>query len=262
MTSTNSQTSIVTERPLPGPVPRFEIPGWRERYGVVAGVTGRGDDAEHPFDLGLWGNGPVGQTMRRWRAFLDAEPGFRAHVLAHQVHGTTVRWQAPERGWVLQEGLDGHLSRTAGVMLLVTLADCVPIYLIDPVRRMAALLHSGWRGTAGDILARGVEQLVEGGGSSVNDIVMHCGIAICGQCYEVGSEVMSALGKRVDETGRGHVDLRRLLADRGRQLGLTKISTSPICSGESRARFFSHRASRGADGRMVAFLGWPGPAAD
>lgn len=258
----NSPPTSVTETRLPGSVPRYAIPGWREEFGVVAGVTGRGTDPAAPFDLGLWSRAPVGDTMRRWRAFLTTEPGFPAQVLAHQVHGRAVRWQAPEVGWVLQEGLDGHLTRTPGVLLLVTLADCVPIYLVDPRRRTAALLHSGWRGTVADILARGVEELVEIGGSSVGDIVMHCGVAICGKCYEVGSEVLEAFGERPDTDGHGHLDLRDRLVDRGRSLGLTRISTSQICSAESPRDFFSHRASRGADGRMVAYLGWPQPAVD
>lgn len=228
----------------------------------MAGVTGRGDDPERPFDLGLWNLGGVGESMRRWRDFLGAEPGFHAHVLAHQVHGREMRWQAPERGWILQEGLDGHLTRKPGVMLLVTLADCVPIYLVDPRRRLAALLHSGWRGTAADILARGVEELVERGGSDVADIVMHCGVAICGQCYEVGSEVLEALGRPVGGDGHGRVDLRRLLAERAGTLGLRRVTTSGFCSAENRDRFFSHRASHGADGRMVAYLGWPVSRAD
>lgn len=258
---TDSPTSIA-EVPLPGPVPRFEIPGWREEFGVVAGVTGRGEDPDRPFDLGLWSRGPVGETMGRWREFLAAEPGFHAQVLAHQVHGRRVRWQTPEAGWILQQGLDGHLTRTPGVLLLVTLADCVPVYLVDPRRRVAALLHSGWRGTAADILARGVEELVEHGGSDVTDIIMHCGVSICGSCYEVGSEVLESLGQPVGADGHGRVDLRGILADRAAALGLRRVSTSRFCSAEEGQRFFSHRASRGADGRMVAYLGWPASGTD
>jgi copper oxidase (laccase) domain-containing protein len=57
--------------------------------------------------------------------------------------------------------------------------------------------------------------------------------------------------------GPWHLDLRNLLTTRGHSLGINKISTSQWCSGHNRATFFSHRASGGRDGRMVAYLGIP-----
>ena len=53
----------LAEAPLAGPVPRFEVPGWREEFGVVAGITGRGP-AGAPFDLGLGTRSPVGRGDR------------------------------------------------------------------------------------------------------------------------------------------------------------------------------------------------------
>jgi copper oxidase (laccase) domain-containing protein len=86
------------------------------------------------------------------------------------------------------------------------------------------------------------------------DIVMHCGVAICGECYEVGSEVVQALtGRAADAAER--VDLRALLVHQARALGIQDITVSPWCSAHDRERFFSHRASGGSDGRMVAYLG-------
>src|SRR5690606_13384090 len=71
----------VREQALPGAVPRFELDEWRERYGLVAGITGRGDGPGRGFDLGLWTEAPVGSVMSRWREFRAAEPGFNAVVL-------------------------------------------------------------------------------------------------------------------------------------------------------------------------------------
>ncbi len=236
-------------------VPRYELTEWRERFGVVAGITGRGEGAG--FDLGLWSSGPVGETMTRWRAFRGSIPGFDAWMLAHQVHGTRVLRHDSATGWVTLEGADGHVTSTPGILLLVTVADCIPIYLVDPVRRVLGLLHSGWRGTSQGILRRGVETMVEGFGSSPDNIVMHSGIGICGSCYEVDSEVMQGCGLPHPGSGPWHADLRAVLAEQGRALGLADISTSQLCSSHDGPKFYSHRASRGADGRMVAYLGWP-----
>src|SRR5262245_62099717 len=148
----------VRESPVPGPVPLYEVPGWRERYGVVAGVTGRGDAVGGGFDLGLWSTSPVGETMNRWRALRRAVPGFSAVLLGNQVHGVEVMTLDSGVGWIQVEGIDGWITTAAGILLTVTIADCVPVYLVVPGRAVA-LLHAGWRGTAGGILERGVTRL-------------------------------------------------------------------------------------------------------
>lgn len=248
----------VREVPISGPVPRFEIPGWRERFGVVAGITGRGEGGGRGFDLGLWNGSPVEETMTRWRAFRRVEPGFGVTVLGHQVHQTQVSWQdqggAGER-WIQVDGVDGHATSTVGILLTVTVADCIPIYLVDPVHRAISLLHSGWRGTAAGILERGVSTLVEHCGTDVHNIVMHCGVGICGECYEVGYDVMNSCGKLNEGPGPWHTDLRAVLAAQAKALGIDSLSTSQWCSAHDRQKFYSHRASKGADGRMVAYLG-------
>ncbi len=250
-------TATSREIPLPGPVPRYEIPGWREQFGVVAGITGRGTTAGRGFDLGLWTDAPVGEVMTRWRAFRRAEPGFEAVILGNQVHEVRVAHHTRAQGWVQVEGVDGHVTGTRGLLLTVTVADCIPVYLVAPKAGAIALLHSGWRGTAGRILERGIAALVDHHGASPAEILMHCGVGICGTCYEVGREVME--GCRLPAAGSGpfHADLRGVLAEQGRRLGLGSISTSQWCSAHDRTLFYSHRASRGADGRMVAYLGYP-----
>jgi YfiH family protein len=241
-----------TETPVPGPVPRFELVEWREA-GLVAGITGRGAESGRGFDLGLWSESPVGETMRRWRAFRQSYPDFESVMLGQQVHGVEVMTAGPGRGWTQVDGIDGWVTTTPGVLLLVTVADCIPVYLAAP--RGVALLHAGWRGTARGILTRGVEQLCAVAGAGPEEITMHCGIGICGACYEVGSEVMLGCGAATDGPGPWHLDLRGRLATQAAGLGVTRVTGSTWCSAHHRDRFYSHRASGGRDGRMVAFLG-------
>jgi YfiH family protein len=238
----------VRESPVPGTIPRFEIPDWRERYGVIAGITGR------DFDLGLWSTQPVGEVMSRWLAFRRALSGFHAVALGNQVHGVELMTLDSGRGWIQVEGIDGWITAAPGMLLTVTIADCVPVYLVAPGRGIG-LLHAGWRGTAGRILARGVERLKAHTGCPEVEIVMHCGVGICGSCYEVGSEVMLGCRMRADGSGPWHIDLRERLAAEASELGLKSISGSTWCSAHDRTSFYSHRASGGADGRMVAYIG-------
>ena len=67
----------------------------------------------------------------------------------------------PARGWVQVEGIDGWVTTAPGVLLTVTVADCIPVYLAVPGKAVA-LLHAGWRGTAGGILARGARAPARG----------------------------------------------------------------------------------------------------
>jgi polyphenol oxidase len=250
-------TSTISEVPVPGDVPRFEIPPWRERYGVVAGITGRGSGPGRGFDLGLWSREPVGEVMNRWLAFRRASANFTAVVLGNQVHGTEVRRIELSEGWTQVEGVDGWVTSTPGVLLTVTVADCIPVYLVAPGRAVA-LLHAGWRGTAGGILEQGLGALVAASRSNTANVVMHCGVGICEQCYEVGSEVMTGCGALADGPGPWHLDLRSVLIQQARRLGVATISTSAWCSAHHRSSFYSHRASGGRDGRMVAYAGLAG----
>jgi YfiH family protein len=233
---------------------RFEIPGWRERYGVTAGITGRGSEQGRGFDLGLWSAQPVGEVMNRWLAFRRELADFKAVVLGNQVHGVEVMQVDGGEGWIQVERIDGWITTTPGILLTVTIADCVPVYLVAPGRAVA-LLHAGWKGTAGGILPCGLEKFLAAGNCTLSDVVMHCGVGICGDCYEVGSEVMTGCGVPAPGPGPWHLDLRDRLVEQARDLGLVQVTTSPWCSSHDRSSFYSHRGSRGTDGRMVAYIG-------
>ena len=250
-----STASVLREEPRPGPLPLYDLPAWRSR-GIIAGVTGRGTEPGRGFDLGLWTDAPVGEVMSRWRAFRHAQAGFDGVVLGTQVHGIAVESVGPERGWIHVEGVDGWVTTAPGTLLTVTVADCIPVYLLVPGRGVG-LLHAGWRGTANGILTAGLPRLLEATGATPADVLMHLGVGICGPCYEVGSEVMAGCGMPAAGPGPWHLDLRQRLAEEGRRLGIQDITLSGWCSAHDRASFYSHRASGGTDGRMVAYLGMP-----
>ncbi|HWO87521.1 MAG TPA: polyphenol oxidase family protein [Gemmatimonadales bacterium] len=241
------------ETPVPGPVPRSELASWEERFALVAGITERG--AGEPFNLGLTTSEPAARVTERWRAFRDLmRPRFDSFHLAHQCHRTDIGWyESAQPGWHISDDRDGHATSLDGVLLCVTVADCVPIYLARDDGSAFALLHAGWRGTAAGMLEAGVRLLSSRAPSfPPSRLVVHLGAAICGSCYEVGPEVAGAvLGRAV--SGKSRLDLRAELARRAEAAGVGEISVSPLCTRCDADRFFSHRA--GADGRQVAYLG-------
>ena len=248
---------VLAEEPVGGaPVPLAELAEWRERFGVVAGVTERGERGD--FSMGLWSAEPALGITERWRAFRRwMASRFPTVVMAHQVHSAAVRWhRALEPGWHVGDEYDGHLTVEQGLLLAVTVADCIPIYLVERAGKGLGLLHAGWRGTAGGMLEEGVRALCARTGAEPADVAVHLGVGICGACYEVGPEVAWAV-RGEGAQGPVHLDLRAELAARALRLGVEEVTLSPFCTAHDRARFFSHRGSGGRGGRMVAYLGRP-----
>lgn len=231
-----------------GRVTGFELSEWREAFGLSAGVTDRFSDFALP---------PAGVPPAFAQLLDGAGPGFDQLVVGRQIHGSTVaRHARTRRGVRRMEGIDAHLTAETGLLLAVTVADCIPVYVANPSRGVVGLVHAGWRGVAAGILEAAVRGLWSLGGGSAADIVIHCGVGICGDCYEVGPEVVRAV-VGVRETAHGMLDLRGALAQRAAALGIGRVSVSEWCTAHDRARFHSHRASHGRDGRQVAFIGRP-----
>lgn len=206
--------------------------------------------------MGCFGATPVREATARWNALRESSGCPRA-VHARQVHGAAVDvHEAADAGLFIGEGRDGHFTARAGVLLTVSVADCVPVFLVDPARRAVALVHAGWRGVAAGILAAGVAEFARTG-SDPADLLVHLGPAICGDCYEVGPEVFAALGLDAPP-GPAPLDLRAALAARAVAAGVTaeRITASAHCTRCQRTgprRFHSHRA--GDPERQIAFLG-------
>ncbi len=226
-------------RTRPGGLGCAELESWYAAYGLVAGITTR-QAPSGPLDLG-----PAFETA------------FRGSTASRQPHGAAVQvYETDHAGWTLLEGFDGHVTGQAGLLLTVTVADCVPVYLAHPSSGAVALLHAGWRGIAAGILEEGIRRLVALTEADPGALVMHCGAAIGGPHYEVSEEVLRQLGV-ASSGGPEQVDLREVLAGRGTSAGVGAISVSRWCTYRDDALFWSHRRDAEAAGRMVAYLGRP-----
>lgn len=232
--------------------PRLELEPWQRAYGLAAGLT------IPPSDFRLDPAAPSPAFESALTSLAASLPGaFPSVVIGRQVHGAAIGiHDRSVKGVRVTEGLDGHVTADAGVLLTVTVADCVPVYLADPRSGAVGLLHAGWRGIAAGVLEAGVLALREVAGGDVENIVMHCGAGICGNCYEVGSEVFRALGQPDPAPRKGLLDLHRVLVARARGQGIRHVTRSGWCTVHDRG-LHSHRGSRGLAGRMAAYLGRP-----
>jgi len=233
----------------------MELANWWDRFGLVAGITTR-DESGTTCDLRVpQGGGEAWSDA--WMSFhADFRDRFPTIVVGRQVHGVEILRHSDitESGIHVFPDVDGHITDRLGCLLVVTVADCIPIYLAVPDLGMVALLHAGWRGIAGGILEQGVGLLLSAG-ARPRDIVAHLGVGVCGACYQVGPEVFEQLGL-AHQAGPVDLDLRAHLADRGADLGLREMTSSPSCSRHDGA-FHSYRRDGATAGRMAAYLGLP-----
>jgi hypothetical protein len=230
-------------------------PGWAAAFPwVLQGTTTRGAPGRE-IDFGLFSDGsPAAIVQRNWGRLL-ALTAMPTAVHARQVHEAEVRFHAEAgAGLRLVEACDGHATDRAGVLLAVSTADCVPVFVVDPEAGMVAVLHAGWRGVAAGVLERGLAVLAERAGSMSADVHVHLGPAICEACYEVGPKVFEALGQPVPKSPRP-LDLRGALGARAVASGVdpAKLTTSTHCTRCTGSGLFSHRG--GDRCRQIGYLG-------
>jgi YfiH family protein len=189
---------------------------------------------------------------------LAADLGFSAIGVPRQIHGAEVRTigrAASDGARVMLAGrVDGLVTMDRGLLLASTAADCVPVHLLDVRRRAVGLVHAGWRGVAGEILARGLDALIGPDGRTA-DVRVHMGPAICGACYEVDRPVLAQFGSSAE---REQLDLRGALVRQALDLGMSSsnVTVSTHCTSCGVVDLHSHRASGGEAGRMAAFTGF------
>ena len=117
-------------------------------------------------------------------------------VLSRQTHITNVRVVTEDdrgKGIVRERDytdVDGLVTDVPGICLVTSYADCVPLYFVDPVKKVIGLSHSGWRGTVGKIGKKTVELMAERFGSKPGDILAAVGPSVCMDCYEVSGDVI------------------------------------------------------------------------
>jgi YfiH family protein len=227
------------------PTPREVVPEL-EALGVQAFTTTRAAGT-----FGTGGTDPVSEVMARWNTLIaELRPRVPRFATAGQVHGNrVVRHTAHWEGWLRVPAADGHFTSARGTAFAVTIADCVPVFVVHPSGPIA-LLHSGWRGTAARITERAISMFRELG-LHPSDLHIHLGPSICGACYEVSPDVYAQLTSTAVSTPTT-VDLRALIASHAHSAGVRHITISPFCTRHHNDRFFSHRAGDG--GRQIALI--------
>jgi len=189
-----------------------------------------------------------------------------AFVVATQTHSDHIRVVEEKRtqGWESQddaiEDCDALITDLDEVVLTILTADCVPILLYDPVHRVVASIHAGWRGTKAKIVQKTISIMSRRFGSNPSDIVAGIAPSIGVCCYEVGYDVAEHFDKYPDAVvGRGDRYMLDLPLINKKQLiaaGLLErsIEMSDTCTSCSVDRYFSYRKESGCSGRFMSMI--------
>ncbi len=201
--------------------------------------------------------------------------GIRVESMVHskQTHTTNVMIVNEEHmgNGVLRpnslEDIDGLVTNVPGVCLVTSYADCVPLYLVDPVNKVIGLSHSGWRGTVNKIGSETIRLMKEEFDCKPEDIIVAIGPSICQSCYEVSEDVINEFKNAFTadnwcelfykkDNGKYQLDLWKSNELIFLEAGISKdhISITNICTCCNSEILFSHRASHGERGNLAAFL--------
>lgn len=156
---------------------------------------------------------------------------------AEQVHGNRVSViiTPPDEKNLTHPGVDGLVTDLPNQLLAIYVADCAAIYLADPVKRAVALLHSGRKGTEGNILGEAVSTMQSAYGTDPAHLICVVSPCIRPPDYEV--------------------DIATMIRAQAAELGIANFHDSCENTAADLSRHYSYRIEKGQTGRMLALLG-------
>lgn len=242
------------------------------RHGISTRLGGVSGGVWESMNLSFTRGDEEARVKENFRRFCGAI-GVRAEevVVSAQTHGTVIynatradrgRGITRERGYT---DVDGLVTDEPGVVLCTQYADCVPLFFLDPIRRVVGTAHAGWRGTADGIGEVMVEKMAADYGCRREDILCGIGPSIGRCCFEVDEPVYREFAKlpvfdsgcgAPDGTGKYHVDLwevnRRILVRAG--IDPAHVTVTDLCTRCHPDVFWSHRATGGERGSLAGMI--------
>lgn len=154
---------------------------------------------------------------------------------------------------------DGLITNKKNIAIALNFADCVPLVFYDPIKKVAAIAHAGWKGTVQRIGPKTVEKMASHFSCNPEDIIALIGPSIGKCCFEVQEDVLEKIKASIDSNWDdaiegAHADLKivnkiQLLAS-----GIKKIDLSTYCTSCQTELFFSYRKENGNTARHSAVI--------
>jgi len=217
---------------------------------------------------GSIGDNPENVIENRHRVFDAIGRDSQSMFDVWQVHGTEITFADRSRNLSIPPiQSDAIFTNNPGVTILMRFADCVPIIIFDPVKKVVGIIHAGWMGTVNQIAEKAIIGIGRQYGCVPGDIVAGIGPSIGPDHYFVGEEVYHKAIVAFDnetediltrENGKIKFDLWKANEYLLRKTGVRKVVQANICTACDTHRRYSHRAEKGHTGRFAAIIGLVG----
>ncbi len=194
----------------------------------------------------------------RERFFGALKIGLNELAIPQQVQGSVVQRVFTQGGY---DSCDGLITDSKGVFLTISTADCLPVFLFDPVTKSVGALHAGWRGSEMNIVSRAIRMMREEFGTSPANLISYIAPAASVCCYEVGEDVAKRFSHEfLIQNSKLHLNLKEhaktLMLDAG--VRGENIEVSEYCTICNANLFHSHRRDKEKSGRMMGVIGLVG----
>ncbi|QQS37066.1 MAG: peptidoglycan editing factor PgeF [Ignavibacteriales bacterium] len=226
---------------------------------IIFGFSPRFSDG-HNNDLGFnlsYSAGDEKRTVDKNRDLFFDAIGIKTENVAyqHQVHENEVK--TVSAGGFCGDS-DALITTKKGLGLAVSVADCTPVFIFDPVNEVIAAVHSGWRGTEKRITEKAIKKLIDEYNSKPEELLAYIGPSISQVNYEVGREVAEKFDKRYSmrNVDKYLLDVSHINYDMLIDAGIKKnnIQQSGLCSFEMKELFHSYRRDGKLSGRSLGVI--------
>ncbi len=195
---------------------------------------------------------------------------FDKMVLSNQVHDNKIRYISEEdagKGLTKDSdilGYDGLTTDVPGIPIVTFYADCVPVLILDPVKKAITAVHSGWKSTVKNIAFEALKLMENKYKSNMRDLQIAIGPSICKNCFEVGEEVYNQFKNvypwcdtyTTKENGKYYIELQRIIKKVIVEAGVPEenILISGICTKCNKDIFYSYRGDQTKTGSLAAIM--------
>jgi hypothetical protein len=244
-----------------------------ENAGVIQAVYTRcGGVSKAPFASlntgGTVGDEPDAVAENRKRCFTSLNLNIETMFDVWQVHSNEVVFaEAPRPAGQPHQRADVILTDRPGVTVFMRFADCVPVFLVDPVRRVIGMVHAGWVGSVNRISAVAVQAMTRQYGCRPGDVLAAIGPSIGVEHYPIGEEVVEQVKQSFGDDSNKllvkyedgiHLDLWKTNQLVLEAQGIRQVEQGGICTACHLEDWFSHRGEAGRTGRFGALLALAG----
>lgn len=247
------------------------IGGQRHAFSTRLGGISKGHCESMSFGFSLGDN--EADVVENFRRFVSAFGGdVNSVVLSQQTHTSNLRVVTKEdagKGLFCERDytdIDGLVTNEKGLVLVTQYADCTPLVFYDPVAKVVATSHAGWRGTVAEIGKKTVDLMRDRFGSKPQDIIAGIGPNIAKCCYEVDDPVINEVNRLSyldlascyirKDGGKYMLDLREVNRQILINAGILprNIDVADLCTCCNSDIFHSHRATGGKRGTLALMI--------